>query len=125
MMLRASEATKAAQPNQRKKVVAWDRRQFSSVLLSLVKTLLEWVYDCVMLEAAHTEWRRITYVVRAAVRTNVCRQRDGSAEAENNGERIHRDIHNRDAKLVDEGCGQEVQQCEQPPYSDEERVVDD
>jgi hypothetical protein len=59
------------------------------------------------------------------VRANICRQRNSSAEAEDDAERIHSNIHNRDAELVDEGCRQEVHQCEQPPYTNEQRVVDD
>jgi hypothetical protein len=69
--------------------------------------------------------RGTTYIVGAAVRADVCGQRNGSAEAEDDTKRIHGDVHNRDAELVDEGCRQEVQQCEQPPYTDEQRVVDD
>jgi hypothetical protein len=52
--------------------------------------------------------KRITYVVRTAVGANVCRQRNGSAEAEDNAERIHGDVDDRNAELVDEASRQEV-----------------
>jgi hypothetical protein len=67
---------------------------------------------------------RETYPVRAAVSTKVCGKRDGSAEAEQHAQSIHGDVDNGDAELLDEGCGQEVQQGEEPPHADEERVVD-
>lgn len=51
-------------------------------------------------------------------------QRNRSAEAEEHAQGIERDINNRNAELVDERGRQEVQQCEEPPDADEERVVD-
>jgi hypothetical protein len=57
--------------------------------------------------------------------TEVCGERDGSAEAEEHAQGIQGNVDDGDAELVDEGCGQEVEQGEQPPHADEERVVDD
>ena len=45
-----------------------------------------------------------TYAVRAAVRANVCGKSNSSAEAEEHTERIHRDVDDGDAELLDEGC---------------------
>jgi len=59
------------------------------------------------------------------MRTKVRSQRDGSAEAKEHAQRVQRNIDDGDAELVDERCGQEIQQCEEPPYANEEGVVDD
>ena len=67
----------------------------------------------------------ITYRVVAAVRTKIRRQGDSGAEAEKHAQRIHGDVDNGDAELLDEGRGQEVEQGEEPPDTHEERVVDD
>jgi hypothetical protein len=67
----------------------------------------------------------MTYIVGAAMRTQVGGQRNSSAEAEQHAQSIHGDVDNRDAELLDEGCWQEVEQREEPPYTHEERVVDD
>lgn len=45
-----------------------------------------------------------TYAVRAAVCANVCGKSNSSAEAEEHTERIHRDVDDGDAELLDEGC---------------------
>jgi hypothetical protein len=58
------------------------------------------------------------------VRTEVCSERNGSAEAEQHTQSIHGDVDDGDAELVDERRGQEVHQGEEPPHADEERVVD-
>lgn len=50
---------------------------------------------------------------------------NGSAEAEDDAQSIHGNIHHGNAELVDEGGRDEVQQGEQPPYAYEEAVVDD
>lgn len=58
------------------------------------------------------------------MRAKVRGQRNSSAEAEQHAQRVHGDVDNGDAELVDEGRGQEVQQGEEPPDADEKRVVD-
>lgn len=68
---------------------------------------------------------RKTHFVVAAVCTEIRCERDGSAETEQHAQSIHGDVDNGDAELVDKGRGQEVQQGEEPPYADEEGVVDD
>jgi len=45
-----------------------------------------------------------TYAVRAAVCANVCGKSNSSAEAEEHTERIHRNVDDGDAELLDEGC---------------------
>lgn len=57
--------------------------------------------------------------------SEVGRQRNSSAEAEQNAEAVHDHVHDGNGKLVDECCGEEVQQREQPPYTNEQCVVDD
>lgn len=52
-------------------------------------------------------------------------QSNSSTEAENDTQGIKGNVDDGHAKAVDEGRGQEVQQGEEPPYADEERVVDD
>jgi hypothetical protein len=70
----------------------------------------------------HTTWCRKynkTYPVRTAMRTQVRRQRNRRAKAEQHAQRIHGSVDNRDAELVQERRGDEVQQSEQPPQADE------
>ena len=52
-------------------------------------------------------------------------QRDSSAEAEQNAQAVHNHIDDGDGELVDECRGKEVQQRKQPPYTNEQCVVDD
>lgn len=52
-------------------------------------------------------------------------QRHRRAKTEQHAQRIKRHIHNWDAELVDKRRGQEVDEREEPPDADEERVVDD
>lgn len=66
-----------------------------------------------------------TNSVRAAVGAKVSRQRNSSAKTEQNAQSIHDHVNDRDSELVNERCREEVQQCEQPPYSNEQGVVDD
>jgi hypothetical protein len=118
-------ATKAAQPNQRKAQVAWAWRQFFWVFAEELQTPLECVYAWKSLESHLEERMTKTYGVRAAVRAEVRSQRDSTAEAEEHAQSIQGDVNNGDAELLDEGSGQEVEQGEEPPYADEEGVVDD
>jgi hypothetical protein len=67
----------------------------------------------------------MTYRVRATMRTEIRSERNSSAEPEQHAQRIHGNVDDGDAELVEEGCGQEVQQGEEPPHADEEGVVDD
>jgi hypothetical protein len=57
--------------------------------------------------------------------TKVRRQGNGRTETEEDAQGIHGHVDNGDGELVDEGRGKEVEQREQPPYSNEESVVDD
>lgn len=57
--------------------------------------------------------------------TKVGGERNSGAEAEQNAQAIQDHIHDRNGELVDERCGEEVQQREQPPYTNEQRVIDD
>jgi hypothetical protein len=65
-----------------------------------------------------------TYGIRAAVCTEVCGEGDSSAEAEQHAQSIEDGVDDGDAELVDEGGGDEVDEGEEPPYADEEGVVD-
>jgi hypothetical protein len=123
--LRTRVATNAAQPNHRKAHVAWAWRQFCCVLGELLQTLLVLVYAWEMLDDDDVVVEKdVTYSVRAAVRSKVCGKRNGGAEGEEHAQRIHGDIDDRDAELLNERCWQEVEQGEQPPDADEEGVVD-
>lgn len=53
------------------------------------------------------------------------RQRHRRAKTKQYAQSIKRHVDHRDAELVDKRRGQEVQQRQQPPDADEERVVDD
>ena len=57
--------------------------------------------------------------------TEVGGECNSSAEAEKYAEAIKDHIHNGNGELVNERCWEEVQQGEQPPYTDEQGVVDD
>lgn len=57
--------------------------------------------------------------------TNVRGKCDGSAEAKDDTEGIESNVDNGNTEPFDEGRGQEVEEGEQPPDADEERVVDD
>jgi len=59
------------------------------------------------------------------MRAEVRWQRNGGAEAEEHAQHIHGHVDDWDAERVEEGRRQEVQQREEPPDADEERVVDD
>lgn len=59
----------------------------------------------------------MTYPVRAAVGTEVGGKRDSSAEAEQHAQSIEDHVNDGDGELVDERCGEEVKQREQPPYT--------
>lgn len=67
---------------------------------------------------------RFTYPVRAAVSTQVGWERNSGAETEKHAQSIESHIDDGNGKLVDERCGKEVQQCEQPPHTNEQCVVD-
>jgi hypothetical protein len=67
----------------------------------------------------------VTYPVRATVSTKVGWERNSSAEAEKYAQTIHDHIDDGNGELVDECCGEEVQQSEQPPYTNEKCVIDD
>ena len=69
--------------------------------------------------------KEVTNPVRAAVSSKVGRQRNSSAEAEQNAQAVHDHVDDGDGELVNECCGKEVQQREQPPYTNEQCVVDD
>lgn len=66
-----------------------------------------------------------TYGVGTAVGTDVRGKCDGGAEPEDDTEGIEGSVDNRDTEPLDEGRGQEVEEGEQPPDTNEERVVDD
>lgn len=66
----------------------------------------------------------MTYPVRAAVSAEVGGKCDSSTETEEHAQSIHDHVDDGNGELVDECCGKEVQQCEQPPYTDEQCVVD-
>ena len=57
--------------------------------------------------------------------TKVRGQGNGGAEAEEDTQGIHGHVNNGDGELLDEGSGEEVEQREQPPHTNEEGVVDD
>lgn len=57
--------------------------------------------------------------------SEICGERNSSAEAEQHAQAVHGNVNNWNAELVDEGRRQKVEQREQPPHTDEERVVDD
>jgi hypothetical protein len=59
------------------------------------------------------------------VSTKVGRERNSGAEAEKHTQTIHDHINKGNGELVDECCGEEVQQSEQPPDTNEKCVVDD
>jgi hypothetical protein len=59
------------------------------------------------------------------VRTQIRCQRYRCAEAEQHAQRVHGSVDNRDAELVQERRGDEIQQGEEPPQANEKRVVDD
>jgi hypothetical protein len=59
------------------------------------------------------------------VSTKVRREGDGRTETKENAQAIHGHVDNGDGELLDEGSGEEVKQREQPPYTNEEGVVDD
>jgi hypothetical protein len=120
MMLRARVATNAAQPNHKKAQVAWAWRQFCSVFAEELQTPLEVVYawNHIRLEVCdktRSAWECMTYSVRTAVRTQVGGKRNRRTKAEKHAQRIHGSVDNRDAKLVQERRGDEVQQSDQPP----------
>lgn len=48
----------------------------------------------------------------------VCGESDSGAETEEDAQAVKDHVHERVAEPVDEGCGQEVQKCEQPPDAD-------
>jgi hypothetical protein len=124
-MFRTRVATNAAQPNHRKAHVAWAWRQFCCVLGELLQTLLVVVYAWQLLDTDVDVERDKTYGARTAVHAEVCGKGNGGAEGEEYAQRIHGDIDDWDAELLDEGRRHKVEQGEQPPDADEEGVVDD
>jgi hypothetical protein len=125
MMLNASVATNATQPNQRKAQVACAWRQFCWVFAEELQTPLESVYACYLLASYIGGRVKKTYGVRAAVCAKVRSERDGGAEAKEHAQSIEGGVDNGDAELVDEGGRDEVNEGQEPPYADEEGVVDD
>lgn len=78
-----------------------------------------------MSDVAHDIFFEATYPVRAAVSTEVGGERNCSAKAEQHAQAIHDHVHDGNGELVDECCRKEVQQGEQPPYTNKKCVVDD
>jgi len=88
-------------------------------------TLLERVYACWALVKPCLLWGMcVTHRIRAAVCAEVSGKGDGGAETEEKAQGIHGDVDDGDAKPVDEGCWQEVEEGEEPPDADKEGVVD-
>ena len=59
------------------------------------------------------------------MRAEICGQRNGGTEREEHAQRVHGNIDNGNAELVDKRRGDEVDQRQKPPQTHEERVVDD
>lgn len=56
--------------------------------------------------------------------TKVRSERNGSAETEQYAQCVHGNVDDGDAEFVEKRGGEEVQQGQEPPYSDEKGVVD-
>jgi hypothetical protein len=59
------------------------------------------------------------------MRAQIRGQRHRGTKTKQHAQRIHGDVDNGNAEFVDERRGQEVEEREEPPDADEERVVDD